>query len=144
MFKPRRIDPFPPAKSACHSSVADARKGESATTKTRTRLSEVDGAGRHDAEAIRGMSDLETFRAEARSWLRANAPKSMFEPPRSEDDLCWGGKKTKYPADVLRWLAVMAERGWTAPTWPKAYGGGGLSKAEAKVLQEVIAELRLR
>ena len=26
--------------------------------------------------------------------------------------------------------------GWTAPTWPKEYGGGGLSPAEARVLQQ--------
>ena len=37
----------------------------------------------------------------------------------------------------------MAARGWTAPTWPKAYGGGGLSRAEAKVLQEELHRLRL-
>jgi alkylation response protein AidB-like acyl-CoA dehydrogenase len=90
------------------------------------------------------MSDLESFRREAREWLLANAPKAMFEPPKSEDELCWGGKKTKVPPDALRWLAVMGERGWTAPTWPKAYGGGGLSKAEAKALQEEMAKLHLR
>jgi alkylation response protein AidB-like acyl-CoA dehydrogenase len=33
----------------------------------------------------------------------------------------------------------MAARGLTAPTWPRAYGGGGLDKDEAKV---VTAELR--
>jgi acyl-CoA dehydrogenase len=37
----------------------------------------------------------------------------------------------------------MAERGLTAPTWPKEYGGGGLDKAEAKVLQEELRRLRL-
>jgi len=38
----------------------------------------------------------------------------------------------------------MAERGWTAPTWPKEYGGGGLSKAEAKILTEEMAKLRCK
>jgi acyl-CoA dehydrogenase len=38
----------------------------------------------------------------------------------------------------------MAERGWTAPTWPREYGGGGLTKAEAKILAEEMAKLRLR
>jgi len=33
----------------------------------------------------------------------------------------------------------MAERGWTVPAWPREYGGGGLSKEEAKVLR---AEMR--
>jgi acyl-CoA dehydrogenase len=91
-----------------------------------------------------GMADLDAFREEARRWLAANAPPSMAVPPKSPDDLCWGGRKGRYPADVTRWLAVMAERGWTAPTWPREYGGGGLSKAEAKVLAEEMARRRLR
>jgi len=40
----------------------------------------------------------------------------------------------KVPADVARWLTVMSERGWTAPTWPKEYGGGGLSREERRFL----------
>src|SRR5216117_3841397 len=90
------------------------------------------------------MADLESFREETRRWLVANAPASMYTPPQSPDDICWGGRKTRYPDDVKRWLDVMAERGWTAPTWPREYGGGGLSKAEAKVLAEEMAKLRLR
>ncbi len=90
------------------------------------------------------MADLESFREETRRWLVANAPPSMSQPYKSTDELCWGGKKGQYPADVKRWLAVMAERGWTAPTWPREYGGGGLSKQEAKVLAEEMAKLRLR
>jgi alkylation response protein AidB-like acyl-CoA dehydrogenase len=90
------------------------------------------------------MPDLESFRADARSWLDANAPASMRTPPAHPDDVCWGGAKGKYPDDVRRWLAVMGERGWTAPTWPSDYGGGGLSKDEAKVLGEEMATQKLR
>lgn len=89
-------------------------------------------------------TDLERFRAETRDWLLARAPKSMFTLPRSEDEICWGGKKVHYPPDVMEWLKVMAERGWTAPIWPKEYGGGGLSPAEAKILQEEMRKLKLR
>ena len=90
------------------------------------------------------MNDLERFHAEAREWLLANAPQSMFTPARSEEDVCWGGRKTNYPPDVKQWLKVMGERGWTAPTWPKEYGGGGLSSAEAKVLHDEMRGLKLR
>jgi alkylation response protein AidB-like acyl-CoA dehydrogenase len=90
------------------------------------------------------MSDLERFRSDTRAWLLANAPQSMFAPARSEDDICWGGRKAQYPPDVTRWLKVMGERGWTAPTWPTEYGGGGLSRDEAKILQEEMRGLRLR
>ncbi len=89
------------------------------------------------------MAELETFREETRRWLTAEAPDSMRTPAAAED-LCWGGRKTQYPADVKRWLELMAERGWTAPTWPRAYGGGGLSRGEAKILAEEMAKLRLR
>ncbi|HXJ35923.1 MAG TPA: acyl-CoA dehydrogenase family protein [Candidatus Eisenbacteria bacterium] len=90
------------------------------------------------------MGELDTFREDTRRWLEANAPASMRTPPRAAEDLCWGGRKGKYPDDVRRWLAVMAERGWTAPTWPREYGGGGLSKDEAKILAEEMAKLRIR
>jgi alkylation response protein AidB-like acyl-CoA dehydrogenase len=90
------------------------------------------------------MADLQAFREDTRRWLEANAPAEMRTPPRTADDVCWGGRKGKYPAPTLRWLAAMAERGWTAPTWPREYGGGGLSGDEAKVLREEMAKLRLR
>ncbi len=90
------------------------------------------------------MSELEAFREDTRRWLTEHAPPSMRTPPRSADDVCWGGRKGTYPDDVRQWLAIMAERGWTAPTWPREYGGGGLSKEEAKVLAEEMAKQRLR
>jgi alkylation response protein AidB-like acyl-CoA dehydrogenase len=90
------------------------------------------------------MTDLQKFREETRAWLLANAPKSMFELPKSQDELCWGGKKASYPPDVKRWLDVMAKRGWTAPNWPQEYGGGGLSREQTKVLSQEMAALHLR
>jgi alkylation response protein AidB-like acyl-CoA dehydrogenase len=90
------------------------------------------------------MSDLETFREEARRWLRANAPAAAFAPVTSVEDLCFGGRKVAYPAEARRWLEIMAERGWTAPSWPRELGGGGLLRAEAKALAEEMARLRLR
>jgi acyl-CoA dehydrogenase len=90
------------------------------------------------------MPDLDTFGEETRRWLADNAPASMRTSPKTPDEFCWGGKKATYPPDVKRWLDVMAERGWTAPAWPKTYGGGGLSKQEAKVLAEEMAKLNLR
>src|SRR5262245_58071633 len=90
------------------------------------------------------MADLEPFRADLPRWLHANAPASMATALTNPDGGCWGGRKARYPDDVRRWLAVMAERGWTAPTWPREYGGGGLSKAEAKALAEEMAKQKLR
>ena len=86
------------------------------------------------------MSDLESFRRETRAWLDANCPAEMRRPVASESDACWGGRHFKFQSDAQRrWLQIMGERGWTVPTWPKAYGGGGLSKEEGAVLN---AEMR--
>lgn len=81
------------------------------------------------------MADLETFRAETRAWLEANCPAECRGPLESEEDRVWGGRNAvfKTPAHKV-WLDRMAARGWTAPEWPTEYGGGGLSREEAKVL----------
>jgi alkylation response protein AidB-like acyl-CoA dehydrogenase len=88
--------------------------------------------------------DIETFRSETRAWLEANYPPSL-RSPMSEDDSPWGGRKMVWKnPDSKLWLDRMAEKGWTAPTWPKQYGGGGLSPAESRVLQQEMNKLKLR
>jgi len=90
------------------------------------------------------MADLETFRAETRTWLLDKAPPSIVSAPSSSLEGNWGGRRATYPnPDLKVWLDVMAERGWTAPEWPTQYGGGGLSRTEAKVLREEMAALKL-
>ncbi|MBI5259906.1 MAG: acyl-CoA dehydrogenase family protein [Burkholderiales bacterium] len=94
------------------------------------------------------MSDtltLEDFRQQTRAWLEANCPPEMRQPMRSEDDVVWGGRNFKFKSEAQRvWLQRMAERGWTVPTWPKAYGGGGLSGEQAKVLLQEMRALNCR
>ncbi|MEW6299720.1 MAG: acyl-CoA dehydrogenase family protein [Thermodesulfobacteriota bacterium] len=90
------------------------------------------------------MADLETFRAETRKWLLAHAPASIRGMALGLGEGNWGGRKATYPnPDMKVWLEVMAERGWTAPEWPAQYGGGGLTKDEAKILREELAALKL-
>jgi len=92
------------------------------------------------------MTDqLETFRAETRAWLDVNCPASMRTPMAGEDDAVWGGRKYKFASeDAKLWLDRMAARGWTAPTWPKEYGGGGLSADENRVLQSELKRIEAR
>jgi acyl-CoA dehydrogenase len=92
------------------------------------------------------MTDtLEAFRAEARAWLEANCPPEMREPVRGDGDVCWGGRSWKFKNEAQRtWLQRMAERGWTVPEWPKEYGGGGLSRDEAKVLAQEMRRISAR
>ena len=82
------------------------------------------------------MTDLDTFRTDTRAWLADNCPPEMREPVRSDADICWGGRNFAPSSPAQKdWLDRMAARGWTVPDWPKAYGGGGLSPAETKVLR---------
>jgi len=91
------------------------------------------------------MTDLDTFRSETRAWLAANCPPEMRAPMRSEKDACWGGRNAVFQSPAQKqWLDVMAARGWTVPDWPSAYGGGGLSAAETKVLKEEMAAIGAR
>jgi len=88
--------------------------------------------------------ELDLFRTETRAWLEANCPASM-RTPMTGDETPWGGRKFKWknPESKL-WLDGMAQKGWTAPMWPKAYGGGGLSAAEARVLEQELARIKAR
>jgi alkylation response protein AidB-like acyl-CoA dehydrogenase len=81
------------------------------------------------------MTDLDTFRAETRAWLEANCPAECRGPVDSDEDRVWGGRNAVYPTPAHKvWLETMGARGWTAPEWPAEYGGGGLSREQAKVL----------
>ncbi|MFN7618629.1 MAG: acyl-CoA dehydrogenase family protein [bacterium] len=81
------------------------------------------------------MTELDTFRAETRAWLEANCPAECRGPVDNEEDRVWGGRNAVYPTPAHKiWLDRMGAKGWTAPEWPAEYGGGGLSREQAKVL----------
>ena len=83
------------------------------------------------------MENLERFREATRSWLETNCPESMKQSVESVADIEWGGRAAQGRSDDKKiWLDRMGAKGWTCPTWPSEYGGGGLDKAEAKILQE--------
>jgi alkylation response protein AidB-like acyl-CoA dehydrogenase len=83
-----------------------------------------------------GGSDLDAFRAEAREWLEANFPKSLAH---QQAQMIPGAEGLS--ADGKLWKQRMADKGWGAPTWPTEYGGGGLSGAQARVLQQEMARI---
>lgn len=88
------------------------------------------------------MSD--TVRAEIRVWLADNLPPSM-RSPMPEAETPWGGRQGRFQhPDSRAWLDRMIAKGWTAPTWPAEYGGGGLSGDEAAILAEELAALGAR
>jgi acyl-CoA dehydrogenase len=90
------------------------------------------------------MPEFETFRTEVRAWLEENCPPVM-RTPMPDDEIVWGGRRATFKRPEAKlWLERMIERGWTAPTWPKQYGGGGLSSDEARILEEELRDLGCR
>ncbi|MFI4975953.1 MAG: acyl-CoA dehydrogenase family protein [Caulobacterales bacterium] len=79
-----------------------------------------------------GGAEADAFRAEVKAWLEANFPPSL--KGRGGMDGIEG--PTPNAADYQAWTKAMGEKGWGVPTWPKAYGGGGLSPAEARIVQQ--------
>jgi alkylation response protein AidB-like acyl-CoA dehydrogenase len=76
--------------------------------------------------------DAEGFRAEIRAWLEANLPEG------------WGTPGFELsPQDRERfneeWTAKLFEGGWICATWPKEYGGKGLTTMQGVVLAEEFA-----
>ena len=85
-----------------------------------------------------------SFRQEARDWLEDNCPPSIRRPPGPNEGT-GGGRRATYPnPEAKLWLDRMAERGWTAPMWPKEYGGGGLDREQATVLAEELRRIKAR
>ncbi|UWR24329.1 acyl-CoA dehydrogenase family protein [Sulfitobacter sp. S190] len=94
------------------------------------------------------MSDderLEAFRADLRGWIELNCPEEMRDGAAGETAICWGGKQWEFDSDAQRvWLERCASKGYTVPTWPKEYGGAGLTRSEEKVFVEEMARANAR
>jgi alkylation response protein AidB-like acyl-CoA dehydrogenase len=83
--------------------------------------------------------DAEAFRTEAKDWLAANFPPSL-----AGVDVAMANATGPVTGDALLWKQRMGEKGWGTPTWPKDYGGGGLSPAEARILQQEMNRIGAR
>jgi alkylation response protein AidB-like acyl-CoA dehydrogenase len=80
---------------------------------------------------------LETFTEEARSWLDQHCPNSLRG---SGEAVTSGGSRVPLnDPDKRRYFDAMYERGWTVPSWPREYGGAGLSPDEHHALRQAMA-----
>jgi alkylation response protein AidB-like acyl-CoA dehydrogenase len=81
---------------------------------------------------------LDTFRQEVRDFIDTHCPQSMRNRVVNIEN-----SHEVYDTDDARlWLHAAAERGWTAPTWPQEFGGGGLTYEEGQVFQQEMANLK--
>lgn len=74
----------------------------------------------------------QAFRAEIREWLEVNKPKELIGV--SSDMIARG----RYPG-TSEWAAKLTEAGYMCVSWPKEYGGRGLTGIEVAVLNEEFA-----
>ena len=90
-----------------------------------------------------GAADLDAFRAEVRAWLEANYPAELRDPTPRPTRGRLGRPRLRRAPTTRRssGCAASPSKGWTAPTWPKEYGGGGLRRRSrpACVDQEIAA-----
>jgi alkylation response protein AidB-like acyl-CoA dehydrogenase len=80
-----------------------------------------------------GGADLDAFRQEVRTWIAENFPPALKGAP---NPMMREDRTTPLPPEHEAWRKAMGEKGWGVPTWPKQYGGGGLSSAEARVVNQ--------
>jgi len=76
--------------------------------------------------------EAEAFRHEIRSWLQENLPEGWGEPGFSMT-------RDERRAFVEEWTKKLFAGGWICASWPKEYGGKGLSLMESVVLNEEFA-----
>jgi len=76
-----------------------------------------------------------SFRDEVRSWLEKNLPKDWDNRMRVGSDVA----RPDVYAFLRTWQRKMYDAGFMGLTWPKDYGGRGLTFMEEMILQEEIA-----
>ncbi|MGQ5702257.1 acyl-CoA dehydrogenase family protein [Sandaracinobacteroides sp. A072] len=71
------------------------------------------------------------FREEVRAFIAENYPASLRGKQDEGDEL---GRE-----DMLSWHRILAKKGWSAPAWPKEYGGTGWTATQRYIFSEELA-----
>jgi alkylation response protein AidB-like acyl-CoA dehydrogenase len=79
--------------------------------------------------------EQETFRNEVRAWLEANLPEDWMGRVHAGSDV----PRSEAYGLLREWQRKMYEAGLVGITWPKEYGGRGLTFMEELILQEEMA-----
>ncbi|WP_324260472.1 acyl-CoA dehydrogenase family protein [Altererythrobacter sp. H2] len=80
----------------------------------------------------------DAFRTEVHHFLAAHFPDEL----RGTGNMLAGldGPTNETPVQK-KWREAVGERGWGTPTWPKEYGGGGLTKGQARLIEHEFAKV---
>lgn len=79
----------------------------------------------------------QAFRTELRTWLEVNMPQELVGV--TSDQLARGGTVK----GASEWAAKLTEAGYMCVSWPKEYGGRGLTGVEVAVLNEEFARAQV-
>lgn len=74
---------------------------------------------------------LDEFRAEVRAFLAERLPQDVRRKVLEH--------KRLRKADFLAWQAILRERGWAAPNWPREFGGTGWTLAQRLLFDDECA-----
>lgn len=83
------------------------------------------------------MSDGQEFRQDVRDWLTTNFPASLKGGHYVVHHA--RGEESTLTPDYHLWKERMGAKGWSTPSWPKEYGGGGLTLLQTEILEEEMA-----
>ena len=86
----------------------------------------------HGAVDLTYPPEAEAFRKEIRAWLEENLPEGWFDEGFEQSP-------AERKAFLESWTDKLFEGGWICASWPKEYGGKGLSVIENVVLNEEFA-----
>ena len=77
------------------------------------------------------------FRAEVRAWMDANAPHHLEPELLAARGSGLNLIASENPLVAAKaWQKKKADAGYSCPTWPKEYGGGGLTPMQKVILQQ--------
>jgi alkylation response protein AidB-like acyl-CoA dehydrogenase len=76
--------------------------------------------------------DAEEFRGEIRAWLEENLPEGWFD----DGFAMTSEERRKFNEE---WTQKLFDGGWICASWPKEYGGKGLTTMQSVVLNEEFA-----
>jgi len=76
-----------------------------------------------------------------RTWVEANVPAAWVEAGRRGGAVAV--REVRSRADYEAWYPVFGRSGLVVPTWPVAYGGLGLSPAQARVAEQELRPFNL-
>ena len=83
------------------------------------------------------QDETEAFREEVRQFVAQNFPDELKNTGSAMSAV--EGPDEETPAQQS-WREAMGQRGWGVPTWPREYGGGGLTRKQAAILNEELAK----